>query len=309
MQPTYVYGLPDEAPVIEVDSRVYAQLIWTGWDGSVWDITNWQAGAFVTRNGVEGLGTPTYTQWTDEQSPFVHGQRFTGYVVNPRQVVLPMFLYQDASAEGWMQVDQAWWNTMLPGKYGTLRAITPNGERTLRCRYVSGGEEAMVRDPFIAQWIEYVVELVADDPFWKGTPQSKSWTSFDGRDFFNGPDDKAAPFYIGSASVAETATMSNPGDVEAWPVWEIAGPFTKFEVGVGNRLVSYSGTVPEGKTMKINSNPTNQTAYLDGVDVTDKLLSYQFAPIPPGEDRPINVKITGNGSVTATITPRYLRAW
>jgi hypothetical protein len=65
----------------------------------------------------------------------------------------------------------------------------------------------------------------------------------------------------------------------------------------------------EGDTLVIDTDPTVQCAWLNGVDVTAQLGSADFAPIPAGEDRTLSLALVGAGSVQAEIRPRYYKAW
>ncbi|MHA7210789.1 hypothetical protein [Arthrobacter sp. MDT1-65] len=59
----------------------------------------------------------------------------------------------------------------------------------------------------------------------------------------------------------------------------------------------------------IDTDPTVQSAWRNGVDVTAQLGSADFAPIPAGEDRQLSLTMAGTGSVEAAITPRFYRAF
>jgi hypothetical protein len=45
------------------------------------------------------------------------------------------------------------------------------------------------------------------------------------------------------------------------------------------------------------------------VDRTEDLGTADFAPIPAGQDRRLNISMTGDGIIRAAITPLYRRAW
>lgn len=260
-------------------------------------------------DGIEGLSRPKHTDWIAPMSPAMHGQQFNGFVVDPRKIFLPVFVYSDESSEAWQNLDTAFWSTLKPNKYGTLRFTSSAGTREIRARFRDDGGHSFAMDPHNAGWARYGIELIADDPFWTGESSSQSWAQEEGRDFFGGPEGKAPMFYIGSGSQLATATMTNPGDVDAWPVWTVSGPADDVRLGVGGRFVSAPFDILEGKKLVINSDPTDQTAWLDGVDVTHLLGEYSFAPIPPGLGEKLQLSMSGSGSVSVMITPRFDRAW
>jgi len=303
---TFVYAVPPVLPPAPPEKWRGLVVKWTGWDGTEWDLTDYRSGVFLQNSGVEGLTMPAHTAWT-AGSPAVHGQYYRGHVVEPRTVFWPVHIYGDTSEE-WLSRNAAFWRTMHPGKYGTWSVTTPGGsQRTLSCRFVDDGGHSYGLDPSMAGWASYAVSLIADQPFWLGEPQRRTWAQSDPVDFFGGLA-KGPPFRISSGSQLATATITNEGDVEAWPVWTIRGPATSVTVGVDGRTVQWSITLAEGDTLVIDTDPTVQCAWLNGVDVTAQLGTASFAPIPAGEDRPLSLTMAGTGSVQAEITPRYYMA-
>lgn len=304
-----VYATPQVPPPVASTPRfMRMRITWEGWDGSKFELSNWKSGVFLTQQGTEGLGTPLREDWVSKLSPFVHGQEYQGFLVSARDIFLPLYLYAEGGSKEWMARDTAFWQTLRPGQYGTLSVETTAGVRTIRARYKEGGEAPIERDPHYFGWQRYGVTLVADDPFWYGGLVGRSWTQEPPKDFFGG-EAKAPTFHISSASMLATATLSNPGDVEAWPVWDATGPFSSVGLGVDGRQFTYAGSVSDGMVFSVDSDPRDQTAYLDGVDVTGDLGSYDFAPIPPGESRSLTLSMAGTGTVKAEIRPRFFRAW
>lgn len=307
---------PPELPAVGVD-RTRMRITWEGWNGETFELSNWRSGAFLTQGGTEGLGTPVREDWTSALSPFVHGQEYQGFVVNARELFLPVYLYSDEGSDAWRLQDAAFWETLLPGKYGTLSVTTSGGTRTIRARYADGGEAAVERDPHYFGWQKYGIKLIADDPFWYGDDVTQTWREPVPRNWLTGmPGDSGEPtstggsvMYIMPANTLSTATVTNPGDVEAWPSWEVPGPFTALSVGVGDRQVSYNVPVLAGQVFRIDTDPRDQTAFVDGDDVTGALGSYGFAPIPAGQSVPLNLSMAGVSNVTARFSPRYYRAW
>lgn len=302
-----VYAVPASLPPVPVDAWGRSTVSWRGWDSSVWPLSDPYSGVFLTNGGVEGLGMPAHQAWTSS-SPAVHGQSFRGMVVEPRPVFWPVFVYSDASSDEWLERDRAFWKSLRPGMHGEWSVTTPGGTRTLACRFVDDGNHSYTVDPFARGWVLYGVSLVADDPFWKGSPVSRSWAADPAPQNFYDPDGTPL-LHLSPGFSMSSAKMTNEGDVEAWPVWTITGPITTVDVGVDGRTVSWDVALVEGDVLVIDTDPTVQSAWLNGVDVTDQLGSADFAPIPAGEDRTLSLTMTGDGLVEATITPRHFRAW
>ncbi|MFJ3957694.1 hypothetical protein [Arthrobacter sp. NPDC090010] len=311
-----VYGAPYVPPSAPVDQFDALMMTWTGWDGSVWDLTDPSAGVFLRKEGVEGLGSPEWQHWT-KKSPAIAGQRHTGSIAQERKVFWPVFLYHDSSSMDWVYLDRAFWHSLDPDMPGTWTVSLPDGSsRYLPCRFEST-TDSYVLDPVRHGWASYGISLTADDTFWRGPTVSQSWTNATPRSFFNAPG-RATPFQITSASTMATAAIPNPGDEDAWPVWTIVGPATLATVGVGSSVVSIPFEIPDGKAVVVDTDPTEQLALYgdwDGarvtnaVDRTVDLGSASFAPIPRGTSVPLNISLTGSGYIRADINPRYRRAW
>lgn len=314
-----VYAAPYMPPAPPAPLWFGMRVTWTGWDGSVWDLNDPSGGVCLIRAGVEGLAMPAFTEWV-QNSPSVAGQWFRGAVADPRRVFWPLCVFQDASTQGWIDLDRAFWKTMDPEKYGIWTITAPGGSsRSLRCRFKDDDGHAFEQDPFERGWATYGVSLMADAPFWFGPEVSRVWKGEELVDFFPGP-----PFYISSGSTMANAKINNPGDVDAWPTWTIIGDSTVAAVGVGASVVEVPFVVPAGKALVVNTDPTVQTAVMynytpangsapellsNPVDRTADLGTANFAPIPAGQDRRLNISMTGDGIIRAAITPLYRRAW
>lgn len=385
MSPNVAYGSVAVAPPAPVEPWQRSSMLWTGWDGSVWDLTDPDAGVFVQGKGVEGLSSPTHQSWTGE-SPAVHGQFFRGYRVEPRPVFWPVHLYSDVGSAEWLALDRAFWRSLQPGQHGTWTVETPGGgKRSLSCRFVDDGRHSFEQDPMFRGWASYGVSLVADDPFWTGEPVRRTWSQGPAAsDFYNtkpvtftvatdtvnltahglvagtavrfrdlvgvtgitagttyyvagtvaantfqvaatsggavidltGVDGSGFVAWqgmpllrIASASQLSSAKLTNEGDLEAWPIWTITGPLTSVTVGVDGETVQWNTAMTSTDILVIDTDPTVQSAWLNGVDATDQLVTADFAPIPAGVERPLSLSLTGTGSVEASITPRFFRAW
>jgi len=312
---TFLYMTPPAAPPVYSSPWVRTRHEWIGWDGTRFDLTDWTSGVFLTQGGIEGLGMPAENAWTRTGSPFVHGQTYVGGNISPRKVFWPIHLYADGGSAAWQELDASFWRTMQPGKVGTWRVTTATGSRELRLRFVSDGGQSFARDPHFFGWQGYGVELVADDPFWTDVASiEQSWSVEPPVQFYGGgplgvEPPKASPFAISAGSNLANATLTNPGDVDAWVMWHVEGPASNVSLGVGGQVVTFPGEVPEGQVLAVNTDPMDQLAYLGGVEVTGQLGSYGFAPIPAAGDNRLDLSIDGPGTVRVTLLPRYYRAW
>lgn len=283
-------------------------MTWTGSDGVVWDLTTGEGGV-VMMPGVRGLTMPPVTHHKSVYAS-VPGSRWRGYSVQDREVFWPIQVFNDLGSEEWILRDRAFWKTLAPNKTGIWTVTQPTGEkRTLRLRLRDDGDPVFSHDPSLAGWSNYGLTFDAEQPFWEGEGGvvSKTFTPSSESNFFG--TEGGTPFRISRSSTVTTALMNNPGDVEAYPTWTIEGPCTAATVGVGGVNITIPFAIATGQRLVINTAPSSQQAIMAGTDRTADLGTVNFAPIPPGVNVILSLSITGTGSITASITPRYFRAW
>lgn len=283
--------------------------------GGIFDMTDYSGfGVQLVEGAVEGLGNPKTDSFTHEPA-LLDGQTFDGWRALPRDVFWPVLINSDEA--GWDVLQQAWWATLRPGQYGLWRVTKDDDTyRDLRCRFVNEEDGAYATDPSIDGLEVHGIALVADVPWWVGPAVAVTFQEpSDALPFFEpGP---THVFNLMSANTVDDATITNPGQLPAWPIIRIDGPSTGFAISdyVVTYMPAISGTidVPDGEYLLINTDPRVQTAQLsqDGqtwmLDVTEQLDNVGFFRIPPGTST-LYATINGAGSMTVTITPRFYRA-
>lgn len=323
MASTIAYAVPESTPPAE-SLWVGTEMIWTGHDGSIWNLTDPAGGVVLLRQGVEGLHMPQFTQWV-RKGPAVPGQTFTGAIAEPRSVVLPLAVYTDSSSQAWINRDRAFWKSMHPRRYGTL-TVSPGGtgsRRSLKLRLVPDAH-AYDADPAYACWSDYVAVLVADQPLWTGETIRRAWGPPATQEFY----EQTGPHLVNIMTGHNTsnASISNDGDEDAWPRWTVIGPVTAAHMGVGDQVVEVPFPVPAGKAVVVDEDPRVRTAieydyvpptlFADAilhnpVDRTEDLTgAIDWARIPAlGGEIPVNVEVTGSGLIQIELTPLHWRAW
>jgi hypothetical protein len=302
--------VPPEAPPPAADTTWGALgVTWTGWDGSVWELASPESPVWLTAGGTRGLNMPPITRFTAD-SPALSGARFRGYRTEERPVFWPLFLYADSSAD-WRAVDRAWWATMRPDRTGVWTIAQPDGtRRRLTCRYSGDSDHVHGRDPFAAGWQLYGLELVAEDPYWRGEPVRRQFTAASSSSFYGAG---APPFVISPSSTTAGAELANDGDEPAWPVWTLFGPFTSATVGVDGKSVTVPFSLSAGQWLTIDTRPDQLTAVDQaGVDRVDDLGAVEFGALPVGDPVPVDIALVGATSVAAVAVefePLYYRAW
>ena len=323
----FAFGAPYVPPAPPVSPWQGFALSWTGWDGSVWALSNPRAGRFL-RKGVVGLGMPEYERHKSE-SPAIPGSRHLGTSTKERAVFWPLYEYSDTSSAEFLKYNRAFWRTMDPDRPGVWSIVLPGGEvRTLGCRYINS-PDVLRHDPIKSGWLGSGIDLVAENPYWRGETARRAWGQSVPKNYYvtlqdrinNGWSDDVI-HYLSNGMELGSATFTNEGDVDAFPVWSAVGPTTAVSFGVGDSVVNVPFTIPAGYAVQIDTDPVDgqvlwygewdedSFTVKDPVDRTEDLdpLS-MFVAVPAGEDRKLAITMTGTGAVLAALTPQYRRAY
>lgn len=301
LAPGRVPTTPD--PIAEAAIRGL-RMVWHGWDGSDWVLGGDEASGVQHQAGTRGFTLPTM-DWYTLSGAGADGHQDTGYRANSREVFWPLSVWHGGMSQEWFDYDRAFWRTLQPGRYGTWQVIQPGGEaRTLRLRIEDDGSPAFSTDPALVGWYKYGITLTAGQPFWEGEPEQRAFGSETGGSFFD------ATRYISSSFTLAQAAIPNRGDVPASMVWTIQGPCTSATVGVSGHVITAPITLTGSDSLVIDTHPTEFTAILNGTtDVTNQLGAFDPVDVPAGESVPLSILMTGTGSVTAALTPKFWRAW
>lgn len=302
-----LYAAPYKPPPITTTPNPWSKMThtWTGWDGSVWDLSRPSGGVFLLREGLEGLGMPDFTNYT-HGSPIVHGVQWDGWLATGRKVYWNIGVYSDTDSLDWVKLNRGFWKTMRPGKTGVWTVGLPTGEKfSLRLRLSSGGGAVFDQDPVQHGWKAYGIELFPEQPFWEAPDVFKEWGAGE-RVPFLGPEDVGPPLYISPVATLGSATVTNSGDVETFIEWTVIGPTSGVTVGIGKEETIVPFQVPKGKKLVIDTNPRNLIAELDGVDVMDQLTKFSYPALQPGANIKLSLSMQGLGTVQARFTPLML---
>ncbi|MFF2621250.1 hypothetical protein [Oerskovia jenensis] len=305
-----VFGTPASPPPAIFQPWTGFKHTWTGWDGSQWDLSDPDGGVVLLVGGLRGMSMPKFDRYTST-SPASAGSRRRGGRTRERSIDWPILVYADESSEEWVARDSAFWASMHPELPGLWTVTAPSGRsRSLLCTFVDDGDQAYDVDPAEAGWALYQPKLVAEQPYWLGSPvRSPKWQLPAPRRFIAATG--APPFHIGRGSTSASAKLRNDGDVAAWTAWAIDGGSagvdpTALTARAGGGLLTFP-PVPVGSRLVVDTDPRRQTAYMDGVDVAG-LIGWDPRPIPAKEEIPVDLTLTGPGSVQAMFTPRHFRA-
>jgi hypothetical protein len=288
-------------------------LHWDGADGSSWNLNDREGGVVLLRNGVEGLHNPQITKHSTV-APAIPGKRSRGWRVEPREVFWPIHLWADGS-DAWLERNSAFMASIHPDRAGKWTVTAGQSTRSIELTGVYDTPFRYEIDPLVYGWANYPITLEAEQPYWTGkTIRRGPWRAPQSSPFFPGPS-----FTISSSSAFGSATIPNPGDVDAWGVWWVDGPLDAIELGIGSALIIPPFNLPEGQTLRIDTDPRRATAKRGatpvkredfvGDDVTSELGLQDYAPVPTGAAVDLHVNATGAGQVLFELTPLYFRAF
>jgi hypothetical protein len=292
-------------------------MIWIGWDGSEWEITDPSGGVFVPNEGVRGLSMPPVQRYTDE-SPVIAGSRNRGSRVAERDCFWPLLVVSDGGSSEWSARDAAFWKTMDPTKTGTWIFERPDGSRRyLDCRFSDDGGVTFERDPHHFGTAVYGITLIAEQPYWRGPRVIRIYGQADSSPFF-GPETVT----ISPGSTISDGVINNPGDVPAYPIWTISGSFDTATVGIIDQPIEVPYAQASDRKLVIDTRPDRLTAYeydvadddLSGafIDRTEDLGLAEFGSIPPGDEVALALNLEGpgiNSFVKVELDPLHYRAW
>ncbi|MFD7257176.1 phage tail domain-containing protein [Streptomyces sp. NPDC059874] len=273
----------------------------------------------ILQPGATGLDMPPYSLFSDD-SPNLDGSIYRGARAQAREIMLPVYLHG---------IDRQTINGL---KRMLFQALNPRRgfcriqftESKSRIRYIDayykGGMEGSESvDGAGFRWAKYGLTFTAMDPwFYPERSQSTKW-SFGAEDTFLHTSRSFIPVKVASGVMGvpdEEYLISNPGDVEAWPIWRLTGPIKSFSLqGPNGDLIKASppedgfDLVPAGRTLTIDTRPGKKTVKDNtGVNYWSKLdLAPQFWPVDPGDTIAAISVVAGTAAAAVTLSfqPRY----
>lgn len=259
---------------------------------------------FVTRIEAEGRMLPPVSVQT-AKLPLAGGSRFRTARHDERVVLVPVVVPgpQDGRAEL-----RSWARALDPTKgEGTLTVVDgPYAGRQLSCVYDGGLETFQEQYPGLGLT---TLAFRAADPYWYDSTENQiTLTTGGDRLWFPFP-----PLVLSPMEVWGGATITNVGDVGAYPVFTIEGP--------GDVLTVTNETTGEwwemryrffaGETLVVDTRPGRKSARLDGANVFVGLWPESVLfPFAAGPNQ-ITIALTeasGDTSVRITWRNRWLAA-
>jgi len=236
---------------------------------------------FVTRVEAQQRMMPPVTIHT-VRVPQAQGGRFRHARHDERLVTLPVVVPGAAAGR---DETRRWARALDPLKgEGTLTVVQgDHAGHQLVCAYEAGLEE----------WAEEGVELLglttlafrAADPYWQDATESTLTATINSKAFTWFP---FLPLVLGSSDVFAAATITNTGDVDAWPIITTVGPGTDLTLRNDTTGDAWhlTGNIAAGSSLVVDHRPGHKSARLDGVNVFGRLDDASTLwPLVPGPNR------------------------
>jgi len=292
-----------------------AEAVWIDPTGVEWPLTDRRYGYWMT-DGATGLGAPKRLLVTDENP--LGGSTVRTVIPKSRIINLPLYVYgltHNDFLANWRGLIDAFDMTCDPGVGpGIFRITRPGGTaRQVRAYYQDGFDGTNGRGQI---WDAAAISLLVESPFWESpTPLSieRKHTS-DTSTFFS-------PFiHVSSGRTLGSTNLTNPGEIEAWPVWTIAGPATSVTATRHNpdgtdSAFTLTGAVDLGETVTVITDPTDQPQIIgpDGLTSWIDHLDWPGAELwsVPRGTTPVDFTVGGSGDgtrITLAFTPRWRAA-
>jgi hypothetical protein len=269
--------------------------------------------------GATGLDMPPFGLFSDD-SPNLDGAIYRSARAAAREIMLPVYLY-GVDRQTINGLKRKLFQALNPKRgYCLLKFTEGSGlTRQLTCYYKGGMEGSESTDTAGFTWAKYGLTFTAMDPwFYQDRYETTSW-NFGTGDPFLSTTAAFFPMKISDGVMGgpgESLVISNPGDIEAWPIWQLHGPIKSFtftspngEILKGTAPADSSDLVPAGRVLTIDTRPGKKTVKDDlGVNYWPKLATNpQFWSVEPGDSNASISVVTGSGkaAVVLTFQPRY----
>ena len=305
--------IPEPPPPVVVPEVGTVSVTYIDPQGGVWPMTDPDLPYFALADGISGLGAAPVTLTTD---PLPRGGvRLRHVQPQARTIVWPVRVQCDTHQEfidTWRALGRAWTDTLRYGP-GILDLARPDGRRRqIQVRYQDGWDGLGQPGTGIT-WDTAVMTLMAEDPyFYDPVPVTITRA-------YGTPADFLSPYpSVSSSQVLGDTTLTNPGDIEAWPTWSITGPtsgatITNSDTGEAFVIDPHAtgiahGDLLLGETVTVTTNPPGVRGP-DGSNWTAALNwpSAALWGLPRG-DTNVDFALADAGvgsSVTAQFFPRY----
>jgi phage-related protein len=257
---------------------------------------------FVTRTEAQQRMMPPVSIAT-VRTPQVQGGQFREARHEERLATIPVVLPGPTDGRDELR---RWARALDPVKgEGTLTVVQgAHAGRQLVCAYEAG------LDDFAEEWPTLGLTTLAfraADPYWQDGTESSLSASIDMTAFKWFP---FLPLVLGASDVFAVATITNTGDVAAWPIVTTTGPGTDLNVTNETTGLSWhvTGSINAGSTLVVDTRAGHKSAVLDGNSIFSRLTAdSSLWPLVPGPNR-ITIGFAG-GNTSSRVVFAWRNRW
>jgi hypothetical protein len=258
-----------------------------------------------------GLLMPPWDFFADK-SPAIDGETIRGVRAAPREITIPLYIWA-RNRDACLAIFNDMIHDLNPqlGE-GILEVREPAGQvRTIGAYYANGFEGVDDDDAQGRTWLSALLVFRAPRPFWEGAQWTKTWgVGASPGNFF-----PFLPLKVKESQVIGALTVPNVGNVRAFPVWTLLGPFSSF-TATNNRTgktFTLNVAVAGGDTVVIDAREGKKSALKNGtVNMWEFITnSSELWGIEP-DDNEVTFSApaaTLATRVTMSYKPRYLAAY
>jgi Phage tail protein len=257
---------------------------------------------FVTRTEAQQRMMPPVTINTI-RVPQAQGGRFRFARHEERLVTIPVVVPGPTAGRDELR---RWARALDPLKgEGTLTVVQgAHAGRQIVCAYEAGLDTFAEEYPLLGLT---TLGFRAADPYWQDAAEQSLVATIASTSYTWFP---FLPLVLGASDVFAAVTITNTGDVAAWPVITAVGPGT--ELNVANTTTGESwdltGAINAGSTLVVDHRPGHKSARLDGVNVFGRLADDSVLwSLAPGANR-ISIGF-GNATAASKITFAWRNRW
>lgn len=239
------------------------------------------------------------------------GARLVDLQLDAREVTIPV-AFVSTNPAGVRAAVRTWAARLNPVAGDlALRVNDVAPARELVCRYVGGLEGSETWEDQGLYTLRALLILKAESPYWRAlTDKSVAFTNTGATGTVWFP---IFPLVFGAGSALTGGTVTNTGDVDAWPVFTCTGPFTGLTLrnGTSGRTVATAAAADAGETITIDTNPLTRSITKNGSNLYSTLTTSEWWPLTPGTNA---VSVEGGGgfdtgtAVTVSWRERFLTA-
>ncbi|MEU5957557.1 phage tail domain-containing protein [Streptomyces sp. NPDC047525] len=281
----------------------------TGFTGSSWP-------GVLMQPGATGLDMPPFNLSSDE-APNLDGSIFRNARATAREFMIPVYLY-GIDRRTVNELKRKFYRALNPKRgYCVFKFTEGNGVTRQISAYYKEGMQGAEGEAAGFTWAKYGLQFTAMDPwFYPPRPESTRWDFGEGDPLLS-TTASFFPLHITSGVMGGPGvTISNPGDDDAYPVWELHGPIKSFaltspdgETVKASAPADGTDLVPAGRVLTIDTRPRRKTVKDDlGANYWGRLeTNPQFWSVAPGDTKATVSVVTGSGmaAVVLSFYPRY----